>query len=448
MSNVSSYKYSVVDVIEPNLYNEFFPYTEVPKIKFNGETTPMDLPGEIWITDTTFRDGQQSMSAFTVDQIVSLYDYLHEIDNGSGLIRTSEFFLYTEKDRQAVYACMEKGYEFPQITSWIRANENDFELVKKMGIKETGMLMSCSDYHIFKKLRLNRTTCMEKYLDMVKKALDMGIIPRCHLEDITRADYFGFVVPLVKNIQEIGKQAGVQIKIRLCDTLGLGVSHQGVELPRSIPAMVSGLKKFCGVPSEALEWHGHNDYHSVVTNATTAWLYGAASVNTTIFGIGERTGNCPLEAMLVEYGQLRDDKKINLEIINEIRFFFEKEFDYHIDAKRPFVGDDFNMTKAGVHADGIMKFEAIYNSFDTKKILNRPVVIKVNQTSGLAGVAAWINNYYDLRDDEKITKNDSLVFKIKMWVDKEYENGRTSSIEDHELAALTAGHFDRFKTAD
>src|SRR5690554_1255707 len=273
-SRKTPYAYQAVDVMEPNLYGEYFPYSQVPVLSFDGGTTPMDLPEDIWITDTTFRDGQQSMSAFTVEQITALFDYLHRIDNKTGLIRTSEFFLYSEKDRKAVRACMEKGVEFPRITSWIRANANDFELVKEMGISETGMLMSCSDYHIFKKLKMSRTACMEMYLDVVKRALDHGIRPRCHLEDITRADFYGFVLPLVQNIQALGKEAGVQINIRLCDTLGLGVPYQGAALPRSIPALIHGLKTLAGVPSGALEWHGHNDYHNVVTNATTAWLHG------------------------------------------------------------------------------------------------------------------------------------------------------------------------------
>lgn len=433
----SKYLYQAVDVMEPNLYPEFFPYSSVPVLSFDGSMVPMDLPEEIWITDTTFRDGQQSMEAFTVKQITTLYDFLHKMDNGTGLIRTSEFFLYSDKDRQAVRACLEKGYEFPRITSWIRANAGDFELVKEMNIPETGLLMSCSDYHIFKKLKMSRTACMEMYLSIVEKALDEGIKPRCHLEDITRADYYGFVLPLVQNIQQLGKEAGVQINIRLCDTLGLGVPYQGVTMPRSIPGLIHSLKKDAGVPSHALEWHGHNDYHNVVTNATTAWLYGASAVNTTLFGIGERTGNCPLEAMLIEYNQLKRDKEADLTCLNDIRRFFEKEFGYIMDPKRPFVGDDFNMTKAGVHADGLLKCESIYNSFDTKKILNRPIVIKINQTSGLAGIAAWMNHWFGWTGMERISKRDPLVAQVKEWVDHQYENGRTTTITDEELVAVT-----------
>lgn len=432
---------NVIDVIEPNLYDEIFPYSEIPKVKINNKVLPLNLPDEIWITDTTFRDGQQSMSSFTVKQIVTIFDYLHQIDNNTGTIRQSEFFLYTDRDREAVSKCLERGYQFPEITSWIRASEKDFELVKAMGIKETGMLMSCSDYHIFKKLNLNRSEAMEKYLSIVKKALDYGIVPRCHLEDITRADFFGFVVPLVKNLNELGRQAGVQVKIRACDTLGLGLPYTGVELPRSVPAIIHGLQHYCGLPSSAIEWHGHNDYHNVVTNSSAAWMYGAASVNTTLLGIGERTGNSPLEAMLIEYCQLKGSNQVDLKLMSEACKYFSKEFNYPIDSKRPFVGSDFNMTKAGVHADGILKYEPIYNSFDTKHILGRPVVVKINQTSGLAGIAAWMNSHYDINDANKINKKDPRIKTIKHWIDNQYDNGRNSDISNEELTKLVDAQF-------
>ena len=83
--------------------------------------------------DTTFRDGQQSCSPFTVDQIVTLYKLLARLGGPKGIIRQSEFFLYTDKDKQAVRKCLELGLPFPEVTSWIRANEKDFELVKEMG---------------------------------------------------------------------------------------------------------------------------------------------------------------------------------------------------------------------------------------------------------------------------------------------------------------------------
>ncbi|OFI01568.1 2-isopropylmalate synthase [Clostridium acetireducens DSM 10703] len=434
MNKKSLYNYGLQNIDTANLYKGIFPYDEIPKIRFNNVQVPMDLPEKIWITDTTFRDGQQSMPPYTAEQIARIYDYLHQLDNNSGIIKQTEFFLYTEKDRKAVEMCMEKGYEFPQITSWIRANKEDFKLVKQMGIKETGMLMSCSDYHIFKKLNMSRKQAADMYISLVEEAFENGIVPRCHLEDITRADFYGFVVPFVSKLVELSKEAGIPVKIRACDTLGVGVSYQGVELPRSVPAIIHGLRYNCGVPSECIEWHGHNDFYSVVTNSTTSWLYGGSSVNTSLLGIGERTGNCPLESMIFEYAQLKGStENMNLKIITEISDYFEKEFGYETPPRTPFVGSDFNVTRAGIHADGILKDEEIYNAFNTEKVLGRPIVIAVNQYSGLAGIAAWINTYYRLKEDMKIDKNDSRVHVIKEWVDEQYACGRTTIMRSDEL---------------
>ena len=159
----SNWRPFLQDVEQPNLFRDLFDYDTVPKVAFNFRQTPMDMPEEIWITDTTFRDGQQSTSPFTVKQIVDIYKLLHKLGGKKGLVRQSEFFLYSEKDRAAVRKCMELGYDFPEVTSWIRANEKDFELVKEMGIKETGILVSCSDYHIFKKMNMTRKQAAEKY---------------------------------------------------------------------------------------------------------------------------------------------------------------------------------------------------------------------------------------------------------------------------------------------
>lgn len=429
-----NYKYQLQDVAEPNLYRELFDYDSIPKVSFNHRLVPMFTPEDIWITDTTFRDGQQSMSPFSVDEIVRLFTFLHRLGGPNGIIRQSEFFLYTDKDKKAVEECRNLGYEFPQITSWIRANPKDFELVKQMEIKETGILVSCSDYHIFKKMNLTRTQAMEKYLSVVKAALEHNIIPRCHFEDITRADFYGFVVPFAIELMKLSEETGIPIKIRACDTLGYGVSYPGVALPRSVQGIIYGLNHFAGVPSKQLEWHGHNDFYKVVTNATTAWLYGCAGVNCSLLGIGERTGNCPLEAMTIEHVSLKGTTDgMDLSVITEIAEYFENELGFEIPPRTPFVGRNFNATRAGIHADGLLKDEEIYNIFNTTKILNRPATVAVDSHSGLAGIAFWINSYYKLKGDDIVDKKDELVTKVKELVDEEYKNGRNTAMGDFEL---------------
>ena len=172
----NDYRYSLQDVKEPILYRDVYSYEEVPKIAFNHRRVPMSMPEDIWITDTSFRDGQQSVNPYTTDQIVELYKLMNRLGGPYGLIRQTEFFIYSKKDREAVERCQALGLRFPEITTWIRASREDFRLVKDLGIRETGILVSCSDYHIFKKLKMTRRQAMEHYLAAVKDAFDAHIL--------------------------------------------------------------------------------------------------------------------------------------------------------------------------------------------------------------------------------------------------------------------------------
>ena len=441
-----SYKYSLQDIPDPNLYRDIYPYDAVPRIPFNHRRVPMGMPENIWITDTSFRDGQQSVEPYTVDQIVDLYQLLSKLGGPFGVIRQTEFFVYSQKDREAIRRCQELGLRFPEITTWIRASREDFKLVRDLGIRETGILVSCSDYHIFKKMKMTRKQTMDYYLATVADAFEAGVMPRCHLEDITRADFYGFVVPFVNELQKMSEDAGIPIKIRACDTMGYGVPYTEVALPRSVPGIIYGLQHYSDVPSEQLEWHGHNDFYKAVANATTAWLYGASAVNCSLLGIGERTGNIPLEAMVFEYASLRGSLDgMDPTVITEIAEYFRKDIGYNIADMTPFVGRNFNVTRAGIHADGLMKDQEIYTIFDTKKLLGIEPAVQIGKASGLAGIAYWINMNYGLKEEEKLDKRDPLVVALKGWIDLEYEGGRQTVLSNKELetkiAELAPGRF-------
>jgi len=216
------------------------------------------------------------------------------------------------------------------------------------------------------------------------------------------------------------------IKIRICDTLGLGVPYPGVAMPRSVAGLVYGLQYHAGVPSEWLEWHGHNDLFLVTSNAVTAWLYGCSAANGTILGIGERTGNPPLEGLIVNYLQLRgNDANIDTTIITEIVRYFEKELHVKVPETQPLVGSGFNTTRAGVHADGLLKNEEIYNVFNTDKLLHRPITLAITDKSGLSGVLLWIRTHIG-EGKTPLAKDTPGVREIQKWVAAEYAEGRAS----------------------
>jgi isopropylmalate/homocitrate/citramalate synthase len=452
----------LVNVNEPNLYEDIFDFDSVPLIKFEGKIyeeidgqivefdTAEAVKRDLFITDTTFRDGQQARPPYTVEQTVKLYDLIAKLGGPNGVVRWTEFFLYNVKDKQAVEKCLELGHKFPLVTGWIRPNKGEFRLVKQMGLVETGMLTSCSDYHIFYKLRKNRQQIMDEYLGMVEHARSEGVRVRCHLEDATRADLDGFVIPFVQKVMDMADQAPEELKprIRLCDTLGLGISYPGAALPRSIPKLVYKMVHECGVPHGRLEWHGHNDFHKVHTNAATAWLYGCNALNTTLFGFGERTGNPPMEGAIIEYMGLKGTSNgIDTNVITEIAEYYTNHIGAEIPAFYPFVGRNFNVTRAGIHADGLSKYEHVYNIFNTTKLLGRPPRVAITDKSGVDGVALWVNSYLGLTGDEKASK--TAVARIARWVRNQYDvEGRNTAISDEEMVEQTRKYLPEYFTEE
>ncbi|HEW78685.1 MAG TPA: hypothetical protein ENH34_01780, partial [Phycisphaerales bacterium] len=177
-------------------------------------------------------------------------------------------------------------------------------------------------------------------------------------------------------------------------------------------------------------WHGHNDLHKVQVNAIAAWLYGCSAANVSIFGVGERTGNPPLEAMVVEHAQLKGMAEgVNYAAITELAEYAKRELGFNIPHNYPLVGRDFNVTRAGIHADGLLKNEEIYNCFDTQKLLNRPVRVAITDKTGAAGIKHWIEAKYQT----EIAKHNPRVIKIKDKIDDEYSNDRVSAISDEEM---------------
>ena len=428
----------MLDRAEPNLLRDDFPYSRIPPIRFEATAVPQALPSDIWITDTTFRDGQQARAPYTVDQIVHLYDLLNQL--GGPVIRQTEFFAYTALDREAIAACRERPG--PEVTTWMRASLDDLRAVQATGVKETGILVSASDYHIYLKMNRTRRQAADDYARVVSAVIDAGIRPRVHLEDLTRADLDGFVAPLVTSLQELGRKAGVAVKFRLCDTMGFGLPWPEAALPRGVPRLVRFFTSSLSVAPEHLEWHGHNDFHRGEVNTVAAWLYGCAAANGSFFGFGERTGNPPLEALIIDHVGLRGETPgVDTTAITRAAAYFRDQLGTPLPANYPFAGAGFNVTSAGIHADGLLKNEEIYNIFDTTRILDRPLGITVNDRSGLAGIAYWVNTTLGLKGAGQVRKDDARVAAIHREVERQYQTGRSTGFSPDEMQALAKLHF-------
>jgi 2-phosphinomethylmalic acid synthase len=421
------------DPAEPELFETAFPRDGFPA--YDWAERPAGLPPVVWTTETTHRDGQQGGLPLTVEQGVRIYELQCAFTRTSGALRQAEFFVYRDADRRMLEAALDRFADGAPVepTTWIRASANDAALVRDAGVRETGMLASASDYHTFHKFTPGgRRNAARSYLDAVRAVLDAGLRPRLHLEDATRAPK-EFVLPFVEAVQEVAS-AYPDIpppKFRICDTMGLGLPWDEVAWPRSVPKHVRALRD-AGVAAEDLEFHPHNDTHLIVVNCLAALTAGCCAINGTLLGTGERSGNAPLEAVLLHaagMGSLPDLPDFT--VLNELAELYE-DIGEGVPAKYPLYGRDAHRTRAGIHADGLNKFWWMYAPFDVPRLLGRPLELSFTKDSGIAGLIFLVKQ----RTGREVPKDDPELRRVHDQLLQQFDAGRQTAVEWEEIEEL------------
>ncbi len=400
-------------------------YEDLPKIEL-----PVDQ--EIKISDGTLREGAQMPGVVIKSQDkLEIYKYLSEIG-----IEKVENFLYSERDRNVTKEMLDLGYEKPEITGWIRANKKDIELVTSMGgIEETGILTSVSDSHIFDKIGFeSREEAKESYLDVVQEVVDHGITPRCHVEDLTRAEVEDFVLPFIKEVVEIDENA----VIRICDTLNYGIPFEG-ELPYSIPRLVREIKEL-GVKD--IELHIHDDYGLGVANVLSGFWHGANWGNMTVMGLGERAGVAELEKILLFLKDRLGIDKYDLTVLKDLANYMEENANYHVPYNKAVVGENVFAHESGIHTDGVIKNPFTYEPYPPEMVGAKRKFM-IGDSSGREVIAKKANEILEENNiDLKVDKNDGRIKEIYREIQEIYEkNKRSSCILDKEFKEMMNEHF-------
>lgn len=406
------------------------------------------------ITDTTLRDGAQDpgFAIFPNEAKLKYFDLLHELDNGTGVIESVEVFIYQKRDLWTLDKLLERGYQYPQVTTWTRATPKDIKELVRVSegrIKETGILASASDHHIFDRLGFkSKAEAVERYLVPILTACEYAIRPRVHLEDATRADVNGWMIPFIRRVLEETKNTAC---FRICDTLGLGTPEPHAALPFGIPRLVSTLEQ---ATSAEFEFHGHNDLGYVIGNSMAALRYGCKRVNVTFGGLGERTGNAPLEMVLANYVREYGDPGFQRDKLAEIAELIHTRVS-PISEKQPIVGGGIFKTQAGLHQTGVEKQKEapgglIYMPFDPSAVGRvEDERHRIGSLTGIDGIISVLNYWWATNGQPRppLTSTSRLAKLVYDAVhaafDGEYDPGtdrfinyRTTLFEAAELAQL------------
>jgi isopropylmalate/homocitrate/citramalate synthase len=403
-------------------------YDDLPKIK-------LPLGQEVSISDSTIRDGAQMPGiVMKSQQKFQIYNYLHRIG-----IEKLETFVYNERDRKAIKLMMDQGYEFPEITGWARANPADIDMVLNIdGIEETGVLMSVSDPHIVDKMGLTREAAEEKYLNALQYAVDHGLRTRAHIEDMTRADNYGFTFPLIKKIMDIDPDC----TIRVCDTIGFGIPFEGVDEPFGVPMITKYLKDELNVKN--IETHCHDDFGFAVANSIAGYWYGANWSNVTFLGIGERAGNAEMEKLLLFLARrIEGFDKYNLDSIVEFSKFMQEEIGIRIPRNKSVVGNNVFAHESGIHSAGVIKNPFTYEPYPPEIVGGKRIFL-IGDSSGIEvlryKVQETLNELMEVNIE--IDKNDKRLRAIQAEIQKLYnDEKRVSCISDEEIMAYVKKYF-------
>jgi len=424
-----------------------------------GPGRPASIPAESpethpkRITDTTLRDGSQDprFALFPHETKLRYFDLLHKLDNGTGRIENLEVFIYQKRDRWVLEKLLERNYEFPQVTAWTRATPKDIKLLVEVSqgqVKETGMLASASDHHIFDRLKHpSKRTAVESYLAPIMAAVENGIRPRVHLEDATKADIQGWVVPFMKQVMKETKGTAC---FRICDTVGWGVPDPRASLPVGIPKLISILREETGAE---LEFHGHNDFGLATANSIAAWIYGCSRVNATFAGMGERTGNTSLEQVVAALIRVFGDPGFDLHVLAEMASLIGREV-HSISSRAPIIGRAIFTTQAGLHQTGVNRHtEApgglIYLPYSPSLVGRKEVELhRIGGLAGMDGLVAILNQELEAKGDQRrYTPVSRTVKRVYDRVHAEYDgtwdeetkayvDPRTTFFEPREILAM------------
>lgn len=386
---------TVVDTTQPNLLRHIFPSYRVPRVSFAEGSLPVQVPQEAWCVETTLGQGVLALQQPPLELAGRFLDLVGGLNGQSALLRKVEIrvegpvgrdILQLAIDRQARQESrLEPVAQLPTYPEAVAA-------VKGLGLAEAGLAIGVSDYQTHLGQPGSRTEALALLLGTMDACLAERIHPRLDLVDATRCDLDGFLLPLVETcLNHLARHGGSRLRIRLCDTLGVGLPWPEAPVPRSVPRMVHTIRHAMGLQPPQLEFLGANDLGLALPNALAAAMCGASGVACAMGGVAERGGIAPTELVLVHLSGLFGadcDLRVVPELLDLLRGLGLKLGGHH-----PLFGEQALTSSEPQSMRPLDEAAELYAPFDTGRLLQRPPRLELQPQSGAAGVAYLIREH-------------------------------------------------------
>jgi len=376
------------------------------------------------ICDTTLRDGEQAAGIVFANlekiRIAKLLDELgvQQLEVGIPAMGGDE--------KQSIKRIVQLGLQ-ASILGWNRASIDDISHSIDCDVDSVAVSMSSSDIHIEHKLRKSREWVLERLVEAIEFAKAHGLYVSANAEDSSRADK-EFLIKFAQT----AKQAGAD-RMRYCDTLGILEPRRTFE---TIKVIVDYVK----IP---VEMHCHNDFGMATANAIAGVRGGANFISTTVLGIGERTGNSPLEEVVMAAKHLLNvDTGIDTRRFREIAEYVARASNRAIPEWKPIVGSNCFAHEAGIHTDGVLKFLSNYEAYSPDEVgMSRKIII--GKHSGRSTIKqVLLGKEIEITDEEaadilEIVRKTSISLKRSLsemelvYIYQDYKEGMFEALEEH-----------------